>query len=115
MVAVVVSGGVVEARGGEWYSGSNRSCDEEKIGTCRKGVGYNDVPPPLTGLFAPPTIDLSNSGLEEFQRPEFKGYGPKASKSVCVDTSNEVKKTSDTLFVEKLVSEKKKQLFFLLK
>nr|GEV63886.1 zinc finger, CCHC-type [Tanacetum cinerariifolium] len=32
-------------------------------------------------LFPPPTIDLSNSGLEEFQRPEFKGYGPKDSKS----------------------------------
>ncbi|GJY08215.1 putative ribonuclease H-like domain-containing protein [Tanacetum coccineum] len=47
----------------------------------RKGVGfvsYNVVPPPPTGLFAPPTIDLSNSGLEEFQQPEFKGYGPKA-------------------------------------
>ncbi|GJY88325.1 ribonuclease H-like domain-containing protein [Tanacetum coccineum] len=27
----------------------------------RKGVGYNVVPPPPTGLFAPPTIDLSNS------------------------------------------------------
>ncbi|GJY55888.1 putative ribonuclease H-like domain-containing protein [Tanacetum coccineum] len=48
----------------------------------RKGVGfvsYNAVPPPPTGLFAPPTIDLSNFGLEEFQHPEFKGYGPKAS------------------------------------
>nr|GEU61691.1 putative ribonuclease H-like domain-containing protein [Tanacetum cinerariifolium] len=30
------------------------------------------------GLFAPPTIDLSNSSLEEFKEPEFKGYGPKA-------------------------------------
>ncbi|GJY65779.1 hypothetical protein Tco_0468017 [Tanacetum coccineum] len=29
-------------------------------------------------LFVPPTIDLSNSGLEEFQQPEFEGYGPKA-------------------------------------
>nr|GEY60207.1 hypothetical protein [Tanacetum cinerariifolium] len=29
------------------------------------------------GLFAPPTIDLSNSGLEEFQHPEFKRYRPK--------------------------------------
>ncbi|GJW46281.1 putative ribonuclease H-like domain-containing protein, partial [Tanacetum coccineum] len=29
----------------------------------RKGVGYNAVPPPPAGLFAPPTIDLSNSGL----------------------------------------------------
>ncbi|GJX64396.1 retrovirus-related pol polyprotein from transposon TNT 1-94 [Tanacetum coccineum] len=78
----------------------------------RKGVGYNVVPPPSTGLFAPPTIDLSNSGLEEFQQPKFKGYGPKASKSVCIDTSNKVKKTPDTSLVEKLVSEKEKQTIF---
>ncbi|GKA81680.1 putative ribonuclease H-like domain-containing protein [Tanacetum coccineum] len=58
-------------------------------------VSYNVVPPPPTGLFAPPTIDLSNSGLEEFQQPEFKGYRPKASNSVCKYTSNEVKKTLD--------------------
>ncbi|GJT97088.1 ribonuclease H-like domain-containing protein [Tanacetum coccineum] len=64
----------------------------------RKGVGfvsYIVVPPPPAGLFAPPTIDLSNSGVEEFQQPEFEGYGPKASKSVCKDTSNKVKKTLD--------------------
>ncbi|GJW25249.1 ribonuclease H-like domain-containing protein [Tanacetum coccineum] len=48
----------------------------------RKGVGYNVVPPLPIGLFAPPTIDFSNSGLEEFQQPEFQGYRPKASKSV---------------------------------
>nr|GEV59069.1 reverse transcriptase domain-containing protein [Tanacetum cinerariifolium] len=48
--------------------------------TQRTGLGftsYNVVAPPPTGLFAPPTIDLSNSSLEEFQHPEFKGYGPK--------------------------------------
>ncbi|GJS50006.1 ribonuclease H-like domain-containing protein [Tanacetum coccineum] len=78
----------------------------------RKGVGYNVVPPPPTSLFAPPTIDLSNSGLEEFQQPEFKGYGPKASKSVCVDTSNKVKKTPDTPLVEELVSDKEKKTVF---
>ncbi|GJZ84043.1 putative ribonuclease H-like domain-containing protein [Tanacetum coccineum] len=78
----------------------------------RKGVGYNAVPPLPAGLFAPPTIDLVNSGLEEFQQPEFKGYGPKASKSVYVDTSNEVKKTSNTLLVEELLSEKEKQTIF---
>ncbi|GJR11083.1 ribonuclease H-like domain-containing protein [Tanacetum coccineum] len=38
----------------------------------RKGVGYNDVPPPPTGLFAPLIIDLSYSGLEEFQQLEFE-------------------------------------------
>ncbi|GKB94736.1 putative ribonuclease H-like domain-containing protein [Tanacetum coccineum] len=81
----------------------------------RKGVGfvsYNAVPPPPTGLFAPLTIDLSNSGLEEFQQPEFEGYGPKASKSVYKDTSNEVKKTPDAPLGKKLVSEKEKQTIF---
>ncbi|GKC03491.1 hypothetical protein Tco_1421432 [Tanacetum coccineum] len=81
----------------------------------RKGIGfksYNAIPPPPTGLFAPPTIDFSNSGLEEFQQPEFKGYVPKAGKSVCVDTSNEVKKTPDASLVEELVSEKEKQTIF---
>ncbi|GKD83728.1 hypothetical protein Tco_1350567, partial [Tanacetum coccineum] len=63
-------------------------------------------------LFSPATIDLSNSGLEEFQQPEFKGYRPKASKSVCKDTSNEVKKTPDAPLGKKLVSEKEKQIVF---
>ncbi|GKE31053.1 ribonuclease H-like domain-containing protein, partial [Tanacetum coccineum] len=48
----------------------------------KKGVGfanYNAVAPPPTGLFAPPTVDLSNYGLEEFQQPEFEGYGVKVS------------------------------------
>ncbi|GKA08364.1 ribonuclease H-like domain-containing protein [Tanacetum coccineum] len=78
----------------------------------RKGVGYNVVPPPPTGLFAPLIIDLSYSGLEEFQQPEFQGYGPKASKSVCVGTSNEVKTTPATPLVEELVSEKEKHTIF---
>ncbi|GJR74239.1 hypothetical protein Tco_0086604 [Tanacetum coccineum] len=51
----------------------------------RKGVGYNAVPPPLTRLFAPPFVDLSNFGLEEFKQPKFEGYGPKANKCVNVD------------------------------
>ncbi|GJV92609.1 retrovirus-related pol polyprotein from transposon TNT 1-94 [Tanacetum coccineum] len=60
-----------------------------------KGMGfdsYNAVAPPPTGLFAPPTIDLSNSGLKEFQQPEFKGYGLKANKSVsnCDEDESEV-------------------------
>nr|GEU81046.1 ribonuclease H-like domain-containing protein [Tanacetum cinerariifolium] len=69
----------------------------------RTGLGFtsdNAVAPPPTGLLAPPTIDLSNSGLEEFQHPKFKGYGPKNSKSVCVDTSNEIKKVFDAPIIE---------------
>ncbi|GJZ15702.1 ribonuclease H-like domain-containing protein [Tanacetum coccineum] len=59
----------------------------------RKSVGfvcYNAIPPPHTGLFSPPNLDLSYTGLEEFQKPEFKGYGPKTSKSVSEDISNEI-------------------------
>ncbi|GJS05835.1 ribonuclease H-like domain-containing protein [Tanacetum coccineum] len=81
----------------------------------RKGVGfvsYNAVLPPPIGLFAPSTIDLSNSSLEEFQQPEFEGYEPKASRSVCKDTSNEVKKTPIAPLGKKLVSKKEKQTVF---
>ncbi|GJV51629.1 ribonuclease H-like domain-containing protein [Tanacetum coccineum] len=71
----------------------------------RKGVGYNAVPPPPTGLFAPPTIDLSNSGLEEFKQPEFEGYGVKVNKSVSENSSNEIKKTSGAPIIEDWVSD----------
>ncbi|GJX91351.1 ribonuclease H-like domain-containing protein, partial [Tanacetum coccineum] len=59
------------------------------------------------GLFLPPKFDLSNSGLEEFQQPEFEGYGPKPSKSVSEDISNEVRESPDALLVKELVSDDK--------
>ncbi|GJV86166.1 ribonuclease H-like domain-containing protein [Tanacetum coccineum] len=59
------------------------------------------------GLFLPPNLDLSNSGLEEFQQPEFEGYGPKTSKNVSEDTSNEVRESPDAPMVEELVSDDK--------
>ncbi|GJX30863.1 hypothetical protein Tco_0240718 [Tanacetum coccineum] len=65
-----------------------------------EGIGYNAVPPPLTGLFAPPSIDLSNSGLEKFKQPEFEGYGVKVNKGVSENVSKEVKKTSDAPIIE---------------
>ncbi|GJQ99470.1 hypothetical protein Tco_0522455 [Tanacetum coccineum] len=74
----------------------------------RKGVGfesYNAVSPPPTGLFSPPTIDLSYSGLEEFQQLEFEGYGLKANKSVCENSSNEIKKTTDAPIIKDWVSD----------
>ncbi|GJT97253.1 hypothetical protein Tco_1092771 [Tanacetum coccineum] len=82
------------------------------IDKSRKGVGfvsYNVVPPPHTGFFSPPKIDLSNSGLEEFQEPEFEGYRPKTSKSASEDISNEVRKSTDAPLVEKLVSDDKSE------
>ncbi|GJT84478.1 hypothetical protein Tco_1066195, partial [Tanacetum coccineum] len=76
----------------------------------RKGMGFvscNAVPPPHTGLFSPLNLDLSNSCLEEFQQPEFKGYGHKPSKSISEDISNEVIKSPDALLVEELVLDDK--------
>nr|GFB78824.1 hypothetical protein [Tanacetum cinerariifolium] len=76
----------------------------------KKGVGfvsYNAVPPPLTGLSSPLKLNLSNSGLEEFQQPEVEGYGPKTSNSVSENISNKVKKSLDVLLVKELVSDDK--------
>ncbi|GJU63262.1 putative ribonuclease H-like domain-containing protein [Tanacetum coccineum] len=56
-------------------------------------------------LFAPPPIDLSYSGLEEFQQPEFEGYGIKVNKIVCENSSNKIKKTSDAPIIEEWVSD----------
>ncbi|GJU77483.1 ribonuclease H-like domain-containing protein [Tanacetum coccineum] len=84
----------------------------------RKGMGfvsYNAIPPPLAGLFSHPNLDLSNSGLEEYQQPEFEGYEPKTSKNISEDTFNEVRESLDSPMVEKLVSDdklEKKAVFF---
>nr|GEU51585.1 hypothetical protein [Tanacetum cinerariifolium] len=85
-----------------------------------EGVGfesYNAVPPPPTGLFSHLKIDLSYSGLEEFQQPEFESYGPKSfkieSKNASENIPNElkesteVKESSDVPLVKKLVSDDK--------
>ncbi|GJW00527.1 putative ribonuclease H-like domain-containing protein [Tanacetum coccineum] len=58
-------------------------------------------------LFSPPKFDLSNSGLKEFQQPEFEGYGPKPSNSVSEDTSNKVRESPDAPLVKKLLLDDK--------
>ncbi|GJS44753.1 hypothetical protein Tco_0594874 [Tanacetum coccineum] len=44
---------------------------------------------------------------EEFQQHAFEGYGPKPSKSVSEDTSNEVRESPDAPLVKKLMSDDK--------
>ncbi|GJW23248.1 putative ribonuclease H-like domain-containing protein [Tanacetum coccineum] len=61
----------------------------------RKGVGYNAVSLPPTGLFSPPTINLSNSCLEEFKQPEFEGYGVKVSDCDEDETMEKVSKLAN--------------------
>ncbi|GJR54525.1 hypothetical protein Tco_1405046 [Tanacetum coccineum] len=98
----------------ENFNNSSKSLDKlignQITDKSRKGVGfisYNVVPPPLTGLFSPLKFDLSNSGSEEFQQLEFKGYGPKTSKSVSKDISKEVRESPDAPLVKELVSDDK--------
>ncbi|GJW78524.1 hypothetical protein Tco_0140206 [Tanacetum coccineum] len=75
------------------------------VGNNKKGLGYNTVPPPITGLFAPPSIDLSNSRIEKFKQPEFEGYGVKVNKGASENVSKEVKKPSDAPIIEDWVSD----------
>ncbi|GKE03448.1 putative ribonuclease H-like domain-containing protein [Tanacetum coccineum] len=42
---------------------------------------------------------------EEFQQPEFEGYGFKANKGVCENSSNGIKKTTDAPIIEDWVSD----------
>ncbi|GJT40451.1 hypothetical protein Tco_0940316 [Tanacetum coccineum] len=44
----------------------NKIIESQIIDNCKNGLGYNAVPPPLTGNFMPPKPDLSFTGLEEF-------------------------------------------------
>ncbi|GKA41556.1 hypothetical protein Tco_0734216, partial [Tanacetum coccineum] len=57
----------------EKYKNASKSLDQmirnQLAGNNKKGLGYNTVPPSLTGLFAPPSIDLSNSRIENFKQP----------------------------------------------
>ncbi|GJW11253.1 putative ribonuclease H-like domain-containing protein [Tanacetum coccineum] len=71
----------------------------------KKGLGYNDVPPPLIGLFIPHSIDLLNSRLEKFKQLECEGYGVKVNKGASENVSKEVKKTSDAPIIEDWVSD----------
>ncbi|GJX87734.1 ribonuclease H-like domain-containing protein, partial [Tanacetum coccineum] len=56
-------------------------------------------------LFAPPSINLSNSGLENFKQSEFEGYVIKVNKGASENVSKEVKKTLDALIIEDWVSD----------
>nr|GEX90261.1 integrase, catalytic region, zinc finger, CCHC-type, peptidase aspartic, catalytic [Tanacetum cinerariifolium] len=78
---------------------------KNEVAFCLGFTSYNAIAPPPTGLFVPPTINLSSSGLEEFKQPEFESYGPKANKSVCVDTSNVINKVSDAPIIKDSVSD----------
>ncbi|GKC35728.1 ribonuclease H-like domain-containing protein, partial [Tanacetum coccineum] len=69
----------------------------------KQALGINKAQKELP--FAPPTIDLSSSGLKEFQQPEFEGYGVNVNKSVSENSSNEIKKNTGAPIIEDWVSD----------
>ncbi|GKC55092.1 hypothetical protein Tco_1077837 [Tanacetum coccineum] len=74
----------------------------------KKGLGYSAVPPPHPLIYnRPKKLDLSYSGLDEFEEPEFKGYGSEDSKKesnvVCDKKSDNSKENSDNSLVKEQV------------
>nr|GFA93130.1 hypothetical protein [Tanacetum cinerariifolium] len=58
----------------------NKLIDSQIMDNCKKGLGYNAVPPPHTDLLMPPKPDLSYIGLEEFtSEPVVKTLNAKTS------------------------------------
>nr|GEZ47559.1 hypothetical protein [Tanacetum cinerariifolium] len=61
----------------------NKLIDSQIVDNCKKGLAYNAVLPPHTGLFMPPKPDLSYIGLEEFtSEPAVETLNTKTSKEV---------------------------------
>nr|GEU48394.1 hypothetical protein [Tanacetum cinerariifolium] len=60
--------------------GLNKLTDSQIVDSHKKGLGYNAVPPPHTGLFMPSKLDLSYIGLEEFtSKPAVETLNAKTS------------------------------------
>ncbi|GJV62882.1 ribonuclease H-like domain-containing protein [Tanacetum coccineum] len=60
----------------------NKIIECQIVDNCKKGLGYNTVPPPYTGNFMPPTPDLSFTSLEEFtSKPVVENRKAKASEA----------------------------------
>nr|GEW01151.1 hypothetical protein [Tanacetum cinerariifolium] len=56
----------------------------------KKGLGYvsyNFIPPPHTGRFSPPRIDLSHTGLPKFAKPSVQSYAVKPIEVVTQKSS----------------------------
>ncbi|GJS65696.1 hypothetical protein Tco_0680260 [Tanacetum coccineum] len=90
--------------------------DCQIVDKCKTGLGYNVVPPPYTGNFMPPKLDLSFSGLEEFvnepivsvptvKKPKVKTCEAKAS----ANKPKVVRKNNSALIIEYWVSDNEEE------
>ncbi|GJT21564.1 putative ribonuclease H-like domain-containing protein [Tanacetum coccineum] len=82
----------------------NKLIESQIVDNCKKGLGYNAVPPPYTGNFMPPTPDLSFTGLDEFvNKPVIE------NKKFDEEVFKVVRKSDDSLIIKDWVSDSKEE------
>ncbi|GJZ49212.1 retrovirus-related pol polyprotein from transposon TNT 1-94, partial [Tanacetum coccineum] len=85
---------------------SSLSSDSEIVDNCKKGLGYNAVPPPYTGNFMPPKPDLSFTGLDEFAN---KHVVENCKAISSEEEPKEVRKNDDAPIIEEWVSDNEEE------
>ncbi|GJV50683.1 hypothetical protein Tco_1446424, partial [Tanacetum coccineum] len=91
--------------------GLNKIIESQIVDNCKKGLGYNAVPPPQTGNFMPPKPDLSFTRLKEFTnklvviKPVVENSEAKASKA----KPKAVRKNNGGPIIEDWVSDNEKE------
>ncbi|GJX14359.1 hypothetical protein Tco_0206117 [Tanacetum coccineum] len=89
----------------------NKIIESQIVDNCKKGLGYNAVPPPLTGNFMPLKPDLSFTSLEEFTnepvviKPVVENSEAKASEA----KPKAVRKNNSALIIEIWVSDSEEE------
>ncbi|GKF10565.1 hypothetical protein Tco_0048491, partial [Tanacetum coccineum] len=89
----------------------NKIIESQIVDNCKKGLGYNVVPPPLIGNFIPPKPDLPFTGLEEFTnepiviKPIVENSEAKASQA----NPKVVRKNNGALIIEDWVSDSEEE------
>ncbi|GKE01126.1 ribonuclease H-like domain-containing protein [Tanacetum coccineum] len=82
----------------------NKLIESQIVNNCKRGLGYNAVPPPYTGNFMPPTPDLSFTGLDEFvNKPVVE------NRKLDKEMSKVVRKSNDSPIIEDWVSDSDKE------
>ncbi|GJR57521.1 ribonuclease H-like domain-containing protein [Tanacetum coccineum] len=84
----------------------NKLIECQIVENCKKGLGYNEVPPPYIGNFMPLKPDLSFIGLDEFvNEPAVENCKAKSSK----EEPKVVRKNDDAPTIEDWVSDSEEE------
>ncbi|GKC09152.1 putative ribonuclease H-like domain-containing protein [Tanacetum coccineum] len=82
----------------------NKLIESQIVDNCKKGLGYNAVPPPYIGNFVPPTPDLSFTSLDDFVNNHVV-----ENRKSNEEVSKEVRKSNDSPIIEDWVSDSEEE------